>query len=284
MKTPRLLAGAGVATALALAPVAVVAMSQTATAANSPTFRDCAFGGGIDPDFVEISGVSPGAQGLAVAPGTSSVTELGSESSDSLDNLGKDTLSVTVTSPGAAPQTVSGMGTGHVSLTVPLASTAAGAVNTIGWTATFDFGAHHCPSNGTPQNKTPMPFVVTVGQSGGPTVTPLTLTGARESNRTWRERGSRPPKHGHKAPLGTVFSYTLSHAATVKLSFVKPTAASPSGTLTARSHPGLNHFSFVGQLSPSKRLAPGRYNVTLQALDSSGTRSAPVALAFTIVN
>jgi hypothetical protein len=278
MKTPRLLAGAGAVTALALAPIAVAAMSQTAGAANSPTFRDCAFAGGFDPDFVEISGVSPGAQGLSVAPGTSSVTVLGSESSDALDNLGKDTLSVTVTAPGAAPQTVSGMGTGHVSLTVPLASTAAGAVNTIGWTATFDFGAHHCPSNGTPQNKAAMPFVVTVGQSATPTVTPLTLSGARESHRTWKELGSR-----RKAPVGTVFSYTLSHAATVKLSFVKDSAAKPSGALTASGQAGVNHFSFAGQLSPTKRLAPGRYNVTLQAVDSSGTRSSPVVLPFTIV-
>ncbi|MHB8693198.1 MAG: hypothetical protein ACYDHH_18340 [Solirubrobacteraceae bacterium] len=284
MKTSRLLAGAGAATALALAPVAIVAMSQTAAAANSPTFRDCAFGGGLDPDFVELSGVSPGAQGLSVAAGTSSVGILASESSDPGDNLGHDALMVTVTAPGAAPQTVSGMGTGHVSLTVPLASTAAGAVNTIGWTATFDNGFHHCPSNATPQNSKAMPFVVTVAQSGGPTVTPLTLTGARESHRSWRELGSPPPRHGHKAPIGTVFSYTLSHAATVKLSFVRGSIVSSTRTLTVTGHAGINHFSFAGQLSPSKRLAPGRYNVTLQAVDSSGTRSAPVVLAFTIVS
>ena len=48
---------------------------EAASAANSPTFRDCAFVGGIDPDFVQLSGASVDSNGdLTVTPAENQVS------------------------------------------------------------------------------------------------------------------------------------------------------------------------------------------------------------------
>jgi hypothetical protein len=88
---------------------------------------------------------------------------MASESSDPGDNLNHVTFQVTVTSPGVPTQTVSGEATGKVLLSAPLRkSRKVGRTYTIGWAATFDDGNHPCPSEFTPENTTPKPFVVTV--------------------------------------------------------------------------------------------------------------------------
>src|ERR1700756_3185141 len=66
----RLLAGRA-APALALAWPAIPA----ASAANTATFRDCSFFGGLDPDFVELIGAKVTPEGtLRVSPNTTSLT------------------------------------------------------------------------------------------------------------------------------------------------------------------------------------------------------------------
>ena len=148
----------------ALAFCAATLQVPAASAANSPTFRDCsAFVEGFDPDFIQLSGVRVGpGGGLTVPPGQHQVSLKASESSDPGDNLGHVTLDVTVTAPGVPTRTVSGAGTGFVLLSVPLVGSGVGRTYTISWAATFDNGNHPCPSPNTPDNTTPNPFVVTV--------------------------------------------------------------------------------------------------------------------------
>jgi CelD/BcsL family acetyltransferase involved in cellulose biosynthesis len=118
----------------------------------------------LDPDFVELSGVTVGPQGsLSVARGQTQVRLEASESSDPGDNLGHVTLNATVTTTHAPKQTVSGAETGKVVLALPLLkSRRRGRTYTISWSATFDNGNHMCPSSQTPENTQPRPFVLTV--------------------------------------------------------------------------------------------------------------------------
>jgi hypothetical protein len=157
----RLLAG------LALPAIALASpLVTTASAANTPTFRDCSLiAPGIDPDFVELIGANVTPEGsLTVSPLSTQVTVKASESSDPKDNEGHVTLSVSVSSPGIATKTVAGEGTGAVSLPVRLLRHRLGRQYTISWAATFDNGNHLCPSETTPENTTPKPFIVTVAK------------------------------------------------------------------------------------------------------------------------
>lgn len=134
-----------------------------AGAANSPTFRDCSFAGGADPDFVRLSEVTVAPNGtLTVPPGQMHVTIEASESSNPGDNLGHVKLKAKVSSPKVRMQKRMGAGTGKVTLALPLNSSSVGRSYTISWSDTTDNGHHHCPSASTPENATPKPFVVTV--------------------------------------------------------------------------------------------------------------------------
>jgi hypothetical protein len=159
MSRTRMLVGSvALAVGVWLLPVA------SAGAANSPTFRDCSLVGGLDPDFVRLSGAAEGPGGtLNVERGQQQLGIEASESSDPLDNLGHVTLKVKVTTPEVPAREISGAGTGKVNLAVPLSSSKqVGRTYTISWAATFDNGEHVCPSSNTPENTTPKPFVVTV--------------------------------------------------------------------------------------------------------------------------
>ena len=137
---------------------------STASAANSPTFRDCSLAGGLDADFVQLSGVTVGPQGIPTVPaGQRAVKVLASESNDPGDKLAHDTFKVTVTAPGGESQSVSGEGTGEVLLSAPLrASGKVGRTYTIEWAAVFDNGMNACPGEFHPFNMTPNPFIVRV--------------------------------------------------------------------------------------------------------------------------
>ena len=155
-----LLAGLAVP-ALALAWPAI----PVASAANTPTFRDCSLVGGLDPDFVELIGAKVTPEGtLTVSPKTTALTLKASESSDPKDNENHVTFSISVTAPGVATRAASGEGTGEVELQAPLRRRIVGRQYTISWAATFDNGGHACPSELTPENTTPKPFVVTVAR------------------------------------------------------------------------------------------------------------------------
>ncbi|HWW90884.1 MAG TPA: hypothetical protein VNY35_08910 [Solirubrobacteraceae bacterium] len=150
----RILAGLG-----ALAAGAALPGVPTASAANGPAYRDCSLALGLDPDFVQLLGATVSPLGtLTVLPSQRLVQLEGSESADPGDSAGADTLAATVSSR-QGTQTVSGVATGKVRVSVPLAP--GGKVYTISWAATFDNGNHQCPSAFTPENETPKPFVVT---------------------------------------------------------------------------------------------------------------------------
>ena len=142
-----------------------LALIATAQAANSPTMRDCAFSGGLDPDFVKISGVSVNGSDLTVAATKKHVALEASESSLPGDQMNHATLHAKVKSAGTKTKKVSGGGTGMVKLSIPLAHRKPGRTYTISWTATFDNGSHMCPSSSTPANTTPMPFKVSVSSA-----------------------------------------------------------------------------------------------------------------------
>jgi hypothetical protein len=139
--------------------------AEAASAANGPTFRDCSlFVAGVDPDFVELSGVMVGPEGALTVPfEQQQVGVLASVSSDPKDNEGHVTLKVTISSPHVKTVEVSGSGTGKVMLSPALRGTRHhGRKYTISWSATFDNGSHLCPSENTPENTTPKPFIVTM--------------------------------------------------------------------------------------------------------------------------
>jgi hypothetical protein len=48
-------------------------------------------------------------------------------------------------------------------------------------------------------------------------------------------------------------------------------------------HAGTNKVRFLGRLSRSKRLKPGRYTLTVTAIDSAGNRSNAKTISFTVV-
>jgi hypothetical protein len=125
---------------------------------------------------------------------------------------------------------------------------------------------------------------------------------ARVSNRTWR-RGSALPVVVSRRPVGTTISYRLSEAARVTLTFsrrargrkvgrkcVKPKRSNrrkrscvryvKAGTLHFNGKQGTNKVKFQGRLSRRKRLALGRYRLTVGAKDAAGNvskRSRPVS-------
>ena len=130
-----------------------------ARAADSPTFRDCSFVGGFDPDFVQLFNTSPDA---TVTPGQTSVRLLASESSDPGDSNGVVSFTASVTSSGIPAQKASGKATGRVVLTLPLLGAGVGRSYTIRWSAVFDTGNHSCPGTTLPTTTSGTPFSVRV--------------------------------------------------------------------------------------------------------------------------
>jgi hypothetical protein len=254
---------------------------QAAGAANSPTFRDCSFVGGLDPDFVLLSGASVGPGGtLTVTSSQRAVTVEASESSDPGDNLGHDTFTVTATGSGGRTQTVSGMGTGHVTLSVPLSGVAPGGQYSLNWSAVFDSGFHPCPGSMDPQNMTSNPFVLHVVAGAAPAA-PV-ITNVRESHRRWREKRVA----GSRVPVGTSFSFNLSEPAHVRLVFkhkLRSGRLVSQGTISRAGVAGTNKLHFDGRIPGRRRLAPGHYVLMITATNAAGEAAAPRSIAFTIV-
>jgi hypothetical protein len=287
--------------------------ASPAGAANSPTFRDCSFIAGLDPDFVQLSAVGTGPGGTPTVGRTQpSVTVEASESSDPLDNLGHVTLSVTVTGPGATPRTVSGGALDHVFLSVPLSGVAPGGQYTLSWAATFDNAVHACPSSGTPQNTnmSPNPFVLSVLSSGSPQPTPIasTLTlgiaSIRQTHRVWRAAGTHPRRRQvRRKPVGTEFSFDLNQPANVSLAFSQAlpgrrragrcvkagphargrrcTRSVPRGSFSVAGIAGTNTVPFKGRIGGS-RLPAGNYVLRVTATNLAG-QSVAQTIRFTIV-
>jgi hypothetical protein len=147
--------------ATALAGSLILLPAGRARAGNSPAFRDCSLLIGLDPDFVQLYGVTIQNGALTVPSSKPTVQVEASESSDPGDNLGHVTLNVTASAPGVTAASMSGAGQGLVVLSLTLPQAQAGRSYSISWAATFDNGMHACPAVYTLANTNPSPFVVT---------------------------------------------------------------------------------------------------------------------------
>ena len=130
------------------------------------------------------------------------------------------------------------------------------------------------------------------------------LRGLREAAVTWRTGGKIS---AHRAPIGTVFSFTLNQSATVTLSFTRQmtgrmvggqcrvptkrtnrrprcTRAIAQGTLRLVAHSGVNRIRFRGRVSSHRVLQHGHYTMTLAATNAAGQRTTQQPLRFTIVS
>ena len=206
---------------------------------------------------------------------------------------------------------------GHLSGTPTISGSYAvtvGLADTEGLTTDRSIPLTIAPAAGSPGSGSPAP--PGSGSPGspaqqcpaGPTGTrpichkPPMLTGVTQSRRIWREPGS----HSHKAPVGTTFSLTLNQAATVSLAFtrqvpgrkVKHGCVAPSrenrhkpvckrtavrGQLSVAAHAGKNKLPFLGRITKSNKLKPGRYTVKLTASNPARQHSGQQSLTFTIV-
>lgn len=135
------------------------------------------------------------------------------------------------------------------------------------------------------------------------------LARLRQSSRAWRE-GNGLPHIGYarsrKPTTGTTIAFTLNESATVKLTFaarlpgrmkhahcdVNPSRKMKGrrcervvtvGALSFAAHRGVNDIDFQGRLTHSKKLAPGRYELSILATDPQGTASAAATLRFEIL-
>jgi len=170
-------------------------------------------------------------------------------------------------------------------------------------TGSHSFSVSAADSDGFTARQTVTYTVVPAAAAKGPT-----LSGLRESysvfavaNRSTPLRARTARHHHHK---GTVFSFRLDQAATVKVAITRTAHGrfifhschpnSPRfrhqppckrtvtlGTLTRIAHAGPNRIAFSGRIG-RKRLPPGRYRAVFTAVGPSG-KSAAHTLAFKIV-
>jgi hypothetical protein len=103
------------------------------------------------------------------------------------------------------------------------------------------------------------------------TVTGLVVSSPYESHRMWHEPGK--PSDGK--PAGTTFTFTLSSPMEVTLTFTRHRS---KHKLQLNGNRGTNTVKFNGKLADGKRLAPGKYTLTITAPGAN-----TVTLKFTIV-
>jgi alpha-tubulin suppressor-like RCC1 family protein len=131
---------------------------------------------------------------------------------------------------------------------------------------------------------------------------PPSVQDTRQSAKRWREDNPLALRGHAKTPAGTTFSFSLNEPATVSLSFTQLPevrrgahdclaathehmpcdGAVLRGTLSFTGHSGTNNVVFAGRISRTDKLKPGRYELTITAIDSADQRSAPVSLSFAI--
>jgi hypothetical protein len=136
---------------------------------------------------------------------------------------------------------------------------------------------------------------------------PPVISGAFESNGSWRERPRAARTPGRvRALVGTTFAFTLNQAATVAIEFTHQlpgrrsagacvaqnqhnrraaacTRAVSEGALIWAGHEGLNSVPFAGRVPAGGELAPGIHVASVIARNTAGEASNPVGLAFTIL-
>ena len=143
---------------------------------------------------------------------------------------------------------------------------------------------------------------------GGGAPAPV-LTNVRQSARRWLPgQALATLARRRRLPVGTTFTFGLSAAATVTLSFTQtlpgrrvkdpPRGAQQAEPRSPNMQPrpeggepwvarpwvaGADRVRFYGRLSNRTRLKPGSYTVTIAAVGRNGRRSAQRMLSFTIV-
>ncbi len=133
------------------------------------------------------------------------------------------------------------------------------------------------------------------------------LAGVAQSHRVWREnnRLASFSRRRRRAPLGTTFSFALNEQASVSFAFIQSRTgrrvdgrcvartrrnrhrracerAVTRGTLSFVGHAGANSVYFLGRISRSEKLRPGRYTLLIEATNAAGQRSIPERLRFAI--
>lgn len=181
-------------------------------------------------------------------------------------------------------------------------TTTNGAVVDTSTVGTHTFSVTGTDSDGIATTQT-VTYTVLLKSHSGPV---LSLSKVSQSHKKWR-RGSKAAsisrKH-KKAPVGTTFAFTLSTAATVKVTFTssvpgrkaKRRCVAPSrrnrkakrctrrvsaGVLTLNAHAGSDRIAFDGRVG-ARTLKLGRYTATFVATNSAG-KSQSRSLGFTIV-
>jgi hypothetical protein len=94
-----------------------------------------------------------------------------------------------------------------------------------------------------------------------------------------------PPlrKHSRKSAVRSTISFKLSAAARVTLAFSRLRSRRRVASRTIEAHAGTNRLRFRGRLSRRRSLKPGRYTLTITALDRAGEKSRPRSLSFTVL-
>jgi hypothetical protein len=135
---------------------------------------------------------------------------------------------------------------------------------------------------------------------------PPAVRNARQSTSRWREGNRLANISRAKTPTGTTFSFSLNEQATVTFSFTQLVGGREGthgclarthanvqrkgcsydvtrGTLSFTGQDGTNSVLFMGRVSHTKKLKPGRYTLVITATNTAGQKSAPQKLSFTIV-
>jgi Tol biopolymer transport system component len=178
--------------------------------------------------------------------------------------------------------------------------------NTVIYTPDVDFsGTDTFTFNGTDGNTESSQATVSirVSNTGRKDATAAKITSVLVSPRTWRRGRRLPAVLDSRAPVGTRISYRLSEKARAALTFSrrakgrrvgrscrKPTRKNrrrracnryvKAGSLQFDGRAGLNKVRFQGRLSRRKRLAVGRYRLTIAAKDGAGNVSQAAAPVF----
>jgi len=147
-------------------------------------------------------------------------------------------------------------------------------------------------------NETPLP------PAPHKTPSPPLVQHPSQSAARWREGSQLAHISRRKTPTGTIFSFSLNERAAVTFGFIQVLPQGghnclaktnnktqrkncnitvTRGMLSFTGHSGANNVAFAGRISRTNKLKPGRYELTITATDSTGQRSAPVSLSFTIV-
>lgn len=103
------------------------------------------------------------------------------------------------------------------------------------------------------------------------------------SARRFRVGSARTRSAAKTLPRGTTLRYTLSEAATITVTLTRSGRSVAASTLTRRGAKGANRVAVSGR-SGRNALPPGRYTLSLHAVDAAGNRGTPKKVGLRIVS